>query len=329
LSDYYKIDGETTLHKYCDNPKVLETIIDHYVKQDPRGILAVLAKKTKRVITCEQTETAESQYRTKRMSIVVLSRGGSLRTALESDESEEDEQVKFKIELMKDVLDYVMDKNYESLINKILEGLARLPMHNSCNIVREKFASLIAYKNFPVYMDQWFEQTQQMKDIFVIYTKKKKGEHFHGHNCSYLDSTFFKLYPRSVEEALQTTGEVIPSDYKAQHVKISYARISSIFRTKESVTTAGPSFLKTLAYEGDLQLFNNKNLQNIIDFEWKILQPFFYKFLLFPFICLCYLPCMIIAFNNPHDENGHFKLDQSTYVLFALLAAYLILKAEE
>lgn len=49
ISDYYKIGGETTLHREKSNPKVLETILDHYVQQDPSYILAVLIKENKRI----------------------------------------------------------------------------------------------------------------------------------------------------------------------------------------------------------------------------------------------------------------------------------------
>jgi len=110
-----------------------------------------------------------------------------------------------------------------------------------------------------------FEQTEQMKDIYVIHTALTKGEHYQVHNSSFLDSRFFQKNPRSKQEALKLGKEPLGLS-KIQQVRISHANISSIFRNKDSQTSAAPNFLKELAYEADLSFFDNKNLQHIIDF---------------------------------------------------------------
>jgi hypothetical protein len=42
--DYYKIKGQTTLHKYKYDPMVLEKILDCYWQLDKKYVLSVLVK---------------------------------------------------------------------------------------------------------------------------------------------------------------------------------------------------------------------------------------------------------------------------------------------
>ena len=44
IEDYYKVDGQTQLHKFMYNPVLLDQLLDDYWSQDKMFLLAVLIK---------------------------------------------------------------------------------------------------------------------------------------------------------------------------------------------------------------------------------------------------------------------------------------------
>ena len=83
----------------------------------------------------------------------------------------------------------------DKTINKILFYFSRLPMQESFFRMMPYLKELVDYKRFEDYLDKWFQQSQQMKEIVVLYTDREPGNHHLFSDLSYLDKSFFDENP--------------------------------------------------------------------------------------------------------------------------------------
>ena len=53
-------------------------------------------------------------------------------------------------------------------------------------------------------------------------------------------------------------------------------------------------FFTSLVQNGDISLFRNENIIQIINYFWKITRPFFVREIFIPFILLNFLPVLLV-----------------------------------
>ena len=92
-----------------------------------------------------------------------------------------------------------------------------------------KYKDLVGYSRFEGYLNTWFDQTAQMKNIIVLNSTLPEGTYHIEANKSYLDKEFFKSFKALGDqegEQDETDGQKQEQDLKS--VSISFMRTSWI-----------------------------------------------------------------------------------------------------
>ena len=177
IDDYYKIEGQTTLHKFMLNPDKLERIIDCYWEQDPNYITTVLVKEeggredagglggagpgSARNARAGGTEVYQPAQRT--------TTAHKLAAMLQDP----DDDVPFVKVFGKSPIEAQLQMSCDRLVNKMLYYLSKVSVQKSFYSLIPRFSELVEYTRFEDYMDTFFQMTKQMQETTVLYTAKE------------------------------------------------------------------------------------------------------------------------------------------------------------
>ena len=84
-------------------------------------------------------------------------------------------QDKVSVTYGKSALEAQLELSSDKLINKMLFYLSRLPLQFSFHQMTEDFHKLVPYQRFSDYVERWFNETNQMKNVSVLNTDHSKG----------------------------------------------------------------------------------------------------------------------------------------------------------
>lgn len=108
------------------------------------------------------------------------------------------------------------------------------------------------------------------------------------------------------------------NDPKEQEIKLEFLDMPLIHSYQEEV---GDEFFKALAETDDIELFNYKSIQALIDYKWALAREYTVKILFIPFI-LFHLNFSIYSnvFNGQYEYDGD-KESGSMYIGHNIVAA--------
>jgi len=104
------------------------------------------------------------------------------------------------LEYYGDALDLQIEMNCQSLINKILYFLSKVPIDYSYKKMKPKLKDLATQSRFFDYISAWPQQNYQMKMTRVLFTDMEEGLNYLSENCSYLTKDFFQRHPSAADE---------------------------------------------------------------------------------------------------------------------------------
>ena len=105
------------------------------------------------------------------------------------------QDITYKVDKKDDILDVLLELNCDSLINKILHYLSRVPIQYSYQKMQPKLKNLATYSRFIDYISAWPQQNYQMRTTRVLYTDMDSGLNYLGENCSFLNKDFYERNP--------------------------------------------------------------------------------------------------------------------------------------
>lgn len=83
------------------------------------------------------------------------------------------------------------------------------------------------------------------------------------------------------------------------------------------------SFFESLIYAGNLDLFKNRNMVEIIRYMWEISRVYFIWYRFVPFLLFLYLPLNTFTF-IPLDKSEHKIYNIVQLACLAMMGAYLV-----
>lgn len=148
-----------------------------------------------------------------------------------------------------------------------------------------------------------------MEATQVLYTSLSKGDHQVAQRSSYLDNIFFEEYPR--QDPTQQPGEGQSSEPKTKsaneanmhQVSISMVQVSWI----KDWDTVARGFFRAAIDSGDLELFKNRVMIEIINYMWSIMRSYFIWYRFVPFLLFMYIPMTVFTFVPIEDTKGNEK----------------------
>lgn len=220
--DYYKIKGQSTLHKFKYDTNVLERILDCYWRMDKRYCLSPLVRsQTFKALDKEafkSFKTSQSQIGQKPVleesKSAAANQSDDVRATVTNKVSKLGQRMgglKGKInqaltgrEIVttytdddKMILDYLVEISHDKLINQILYMLSKLPISLSFKLTQPQFSELLGYSRFPDYLNTWFEQTTQLEKVRLLLTPPDETMKEFRSNMRVLNANFFQEYPTS------------------------------------------------------------------------------------------------------------------------------------